>query len=213
MKLADLVRAETILLDHTTRAPTRVPSTEDILRALEMAPEDVKIVILSQDPYPGKGDANGLAFAVNKGRPFPASLRNISKELENEYGEPLIDPTLENWQRQGVLLLNTALTTLEGQPGAHKAIWEPITQKVLRFLLRLDNPQAWLLWGRDAQMAVQKALADVGQPENKYFQFTSHPSPLGATKKAPVAFLGSDCFVNANNWLALRNIEPVRWFI
>lgn len=171
------------------------------LRALELTPpEDVRVVILGQDPYHGRGQAEGLAFSVAPGVPFPPSLRNIFKELERDLGTPpprFPQPggSLVKWGRNGVLLLNTGLTVEEGQPASHAGRgWEVLTDAIIRHVAQHDRPKVFMLWGSHAQS--KRALID----GTRHLVLTAnHPSPLSALRP-PVPFIGCGHFSKARDW-------------
>lgn len=179
-----------------------LPPPEQVFAALERTqPDDVRVVILGQDPYPTPGHANGLAFSVNPGTPLPASLRNIFREMEADLGAAPATGDLGFWADQGVLLLNTALTTPPGQAGGHaRAGWERLAREIVA---RLDDrPRAWLLWGRHAQ-----ALG-AGLDEGRHLVLrTAHPSPLSARR----GFFGSKPFSRVNKWLRERGESEIDW--
>lgn len=132
------------------------PGPSDIFRVFTMPLDQIKVVILGQDPYPN-GEANGLAFAVNEGKPFPASLKVIAKEIEREglktgfYDADIPHwKTLESWHEQGVFLLNTALTVEEKNAGSHLGIWQWFTREIIK-IISTNNPCIWMLWGAKAQ--------------------------------------------------------------
>ena len=171
------------------------------LRALELTPpEDVRVVILGQDPYHGRGQAEGLAFSVAPGVPLPPSLRNIFKELERDLGTPA--PTfphpggsLINWATHGVLLLNTCLTVEEGQPASHSARgWEALTDAVIRQVAGAGRPVVFMLWGAHAQS--KRTLIDLTLHK---VLVANHPSPLSALRP-PLPFIGSGHFSQARAW-------------
>ena len=171
------------------------------LRALELTPpESVRVVILGQDPYHGRGQAEGLAFSVAPGVAFPPSLRNIFKELQRDLGTP--PPTfpqpggsLVKWAQKGVLLLNTCLTVEEGQPASHSGRgWELLTDAVIRQVSKEAQPAVFMLWGAHAQS--KRALIDAG----RHLVLTAnHPSPLSALRP-PVPFIGCGHFSQARAW-------------
>nr|WP_315849720.1 uracil-DNA glycosylase [uncultured Rhodoferax sp.] len=170
------------------------------LRALELTPpESVRVVILGQDPYHGRGQAEGLAFSVAPGVAFPPSLRNIFKELQRDLGTP--PPTfpqpgsLVKWAQKGVLLLNTCLTVEEGQPASHSGKgWEVLTDAVIRQVSQEAQPAVFMLWGAHAQS--KRALIDA----NRHLVLTAnHPSPLSALRP-PVPFIGCGHFSQARAW-------------
>ena len=180
-----------------------LPPKHQIYAALDAAaPDDVRVVILGQDPYPTPGNAHGLAFSVAPDvRPLPASLRNICKELQDEFGVVPPNGDLRFWARQGVLLLNTALTVPAHQAGAHaKFGWTGLTADVLNALS--DRPRAFLLWGRHAQAFRPHITGD-----DHLIIETAHPSPLSARR----GFFGSRPFSKVNAWLMARGQTPLNW--
>ncbi|MDR1969390.1 MAG: uracil-DNA glycosylase [Burkholderiaceae bacterium] len=171
------------------------------LRALELTPpESVRVVILGQDPYHGRGQAEGLAFSVAPGVPLPPSLRNIFKELQRDLGTPppaFPQPggSLVRWATHGVLLLNTCLTVEEGQPASHSGKgWEALTDDVIRHVSAGQHPVVFMLWGAHAQG--KRALIDAGRHQ---VLLANHPSPLSATKP-PLPFIGCGHFGQARAW-------------
>lgn len=172
------------------------------LRALELTPpEAVRLVILGQDPYHGRGQAEGLAFSVAPGVPLPPSLRNIFKELQRDLGLPV--PTLPQpggslmaWAQGGVLLLNTCLTVEEGQAHSHRGRgWEVLTDAVIQHVSRASERVVFMLWGGAAQ--AKRALLDEAR---HLVLLANHPSPLSALR-APMPFLGCSHFSQAQVWL------------
>lgn len=180
------------------------PPADRLFAALELcAPDDVRVVILGQDPYHTPGKADGLAFSIPEG--FPGrldSLGNIFKELQDDLGVTRTRTELDDWARQGVLLLNTALSVPEGRPKAHAKIgWDRLVADVLA---RLDaNPRAALLWGGPAQAVAARGLKN---PDHLRIE-SAHPSPLSAWR----GFFGSRPFSRVNDWLAARGQAPIRW--
>ena len=171
------------------------------LRALELTPpEQVRLVILGQDPYHGRGQAEGLAFSVAPGVAFPPSLRNIFKELERDLGTPAPafphpGGSLVQWATHGVLLLNTCLTVEEGQPASHSGHgWEVLTDAVIRHLAGIGRPLVFMLWGAHAQG--KRALIDTGRHQ---VLVANHPSPLSALRP-PLPFIGCGHFGQARAW-------------
>jgi uracil-DNA glycosylase len=171
------------------------------LRALELTPpEDVRVVILGQDPYHGRGQAEGLAFSVAPGVPLPPSLRNIFKELQRDLGTPppkFPNPggSLVQWARHGVLLLNTCLTVEEGQAASHAGKgWEVLTDAVIRHIAEGERDVVFMLWGSHAQS--KKALIDV---QRHKVLVANHPSPLSALRP-PLPFIGCGHFGEAKAW-------------
>ena len=183
------------------------PPMNDIFNAFKFcAYEDVKVVILGQDPYHGEGQAHGLAFSVKKGVEAPPSLKNIFKELTDDVG--IATPThgcLEGWARQGVFLLNTALTVRKGQPLSHRGKgWETFTDHVIALLSEREKPMVFLLWGSNARS--KKPLID----RSKHLVLEApHPSPLSAF----AGFFGCKHFSQANAFLAKQGQKPVDWSI
>ncbi|AMM25131.1 uracil-DNA glycosylase [Variovorax sp. PAMC 28711] len=176
------------------------------LRALELTrPEDVRVVILGQDPYHGRGQAEGLAFSVAPGVKVPPSLRNIFKELQRDLGTPpppfpLPGGSLVKWATEGVLLLNTCLTVEEAQPASHAGRgWEVLTDAVIRHVASGERPVVFMLWGALAQS--KRALIDSTRHN---VLMANHPSPLSAMR-APVPFIGCGHFGQARAWREARD--------
>ena len=163
-------------------------------------PDDVKVVILGQDPYPTRGHANGRAFSVNPDIALPRSLKNMFRELEDDSGDAPATGDLSHWADQGVLLLNTALSVPEGDAGGHAKLgWAKLTRQVVT---RLDDtPRAFLLWGKHAQGFGEALAAHHLKIE------TAHPSPLSARR----GFFGSRPFSRVNAWLEAQDEPPIRW--
>ncbi|MFP3355944.1 uracil-DNA glycosylase [Planococcus sp. SIMBA_143] len=182
---------------------TIYPVKENIWNAFEhTAYQDVKAVILGQDPYHGPNQAHGLSFSVQPGIAHPPSLRNIFKELEDDIGcEKPVDGTLTKWSDQGVLMLNTVLTVRQGQAHSHqKKGWEQFTDEVIRKLSARKEPVIFILWGKPAQM--KKRLIDT---ERHDIIEAPHPSPLSAHR----GFFGSKPFSKVNKLLQSRGEEPI----
>lgn len=178
------------------------------LRALELTPlEAVKVVILGQDPYHGAGQAHGLAFSVQPGVRTPPSLANIYKELASDLGLTIpAHGNLGRWARQGVLLLNNALTVEDALPGSHqKKGWEEITDAVVAAVVAKESPCVFLLWGSHAQ---NKAARIAGLAHGPHLALKApHPSPLSAY----AGFLGCKHFSQANAFLEAQGRGPVDW--
>ncbi|TIX48955.1 uracil-DNA glycosylase [Alteraurantiacibacter aquimixticola] len=178
------------------------------LRALELTPLDqVKVVILGQDPYHGPGQAHGLSFSVPPGVRQPPSLVNILKELEADLGITRPDHgNLESWAKQGVLLLNNALTVEAGQAGSHQMRgWEAITDAAVRAVAERAEPSVFILWGSHAQ---KKARNVPALHNGRHLVITSpHPSPLSAHR----GFFGSKPFSKANTFLEAQGRGAVDW--
>ncbi len=171
------------------------------LRALELTPlHTVHTVILGQDPYHGRGQAEGLAFSVAPGQPLPPSLRNIFKERQRDLGEawpamPVPGGSLVAWAQQGILLLNTCLTVEEGQANSHQAKgWEILTDALIARVSASSRRVAFMLWGAAAQQ--KRRLIDEGR---HLVLCANHPSPLSALR-APVPFIGCGHFSRAQKW-------------
>lgn len=177
------------------------------LRALELTPPDkVRVVILGQDPYHGRGQAEGLAFSVASGVALPPSLRNIFKELERDLGVlapqfPVSGGSLVPWAEQGVLLLNTCLTVEEGRPASHAGKgWEVLTDSVIRQVSVDERRVVFMLWGAHAQ--TKRILID--EKRHKVL-ISNHPSPLSALRP-PLPFIGCGHFSQSREWLVKHSI-------
>lgn len=171
------------------------------LHALELTPPDaVRVVILGQDPYHGRGQAEGLAFSVQPGVALPPSLRNIFKELQRDLGTappPFPQPggSLRKWAQNGVLLLNTCLTVEEAQPASHAGKgWEVLTDAIIRHVSQHAQPSVFMLWGSHAQS--KRALIDA---QRHLVLTANHPSPLSALRP-PQPFIGCGHFSQARQW-------------
>ena len=178
-----------------------------ILRALNLTSyEDVKVVIIGQDPYHGTGEANGLCFAVSDGIKLPPSLKNIYKELENDLGiTPATVGNLECWAKEGVLLLNAVLTVEKDKPASHKNIgWEIFTDAIIKKLNEKEKPVVFILWGNFAKGKKQYITN-----KNHYIIESSHPSPFSAT----YGFFGNKPFSKTNNYLKSKNIKEIDWHV
>ncbi|CAM5218929.1 Uracil-DNA glycosylase OS=Castellaniella defragrans OX=75697 GN=ung PE=3 SV=1 [Castellaniella defragrans] len=181
---------------------------------LETPPESVQVIVVGQDPYHGPNQAQGLAFSVPDFCPTPPSLRNMFKELELEYGQPDRPPrnSLVRWARQGVLLLNTALTVEAHQPASHaKKGWEHVTDALIMRVLREPRPKVLLLWGSHAQ--ARRALLDLQPPAGPVqVLIANHPSPLSA-QRPPRPFIGCGHFREANDWLQAHGESGIDWLL
>lgn len=179
---------------------------------LETSPEDVQVVILGQDPYHGPNQAQGLAFSVPDFCPIPPSLRNMFTELAKEYPDTFAKQrhSLVRWARQGVLLLNTALTVEAHKPASHaKRGWEIITDAIIERVLREARPKVFLLWGAHAQS--KEALLQAHPPSGPVLVLKSnHPSPLSASRP-PRPFMGCGHFRQANDWLHEHGEAGIDW--
>jgi uracil-DNA glycosylase len=198
--------AELVRFLHEEKAGGQVifPPGGRIFRAFELTPLDqVKVVILGQDPYHGYGQAMGLSFSVPDGVPAPPSLKNIFKEIEDDLGIRMSGrPNLEGWARQGVLLLNAVLTVRSGQPASHSGIgWQEFTDAVIRCISERCDGVVFLLWGRFAQ--AKRELIDTSR---HYVLEAAHPSPL-----ARGAFFGCRHFSRTNDILVRQGKTPIDW--
>ena len=187
------------------------PELPNVWRAFELtAPEEVKVVLMGQDPYHGQGQAHGLSFSVSQeGGKRPPSLRNMFKELQEDMGTPLrTNNNLEDWARQGVLLLNAVLTTELGAAGAHQGLgWEAAVESTLEGWLRSRRePLVWLLWGRHAQALHGRLNKVVNRPDDATLS-SPHPSPLSASR----GFFGSRPFGGVNDALASQGRTLIDW--
>lgn len=177
------------------------PPTHQIFRALEKPISSIKVVIFGQDPYPGLGNAHGLAFSVEKSvSPIPASLRNIFEELSNDLAASKRDnPDLSDWSEQGALLLNRILTTDVGSSLAHKDLgWQKVTNSVAQELGK--HPVVAILWGKSAGELR-------GYFKDEFVIESVHPSPLAAYR----GFFGSKPFSKTNQILESNNLSPINW--
>lgn len=184
---------------------TIFPKGKDIFRAFDECPfDEVKVVVLGQDPYHGPGQANGLCFSVHEGITFPPSLVNIFKEIKNDLGKD-IPPhgSLDRWTKQGVLLLNATLTVRAHQAGSHQNKgWETFTDAVVQALASQKKNLVYMLWGSYAQ----KKAAIVNPKENLILK-SPHPSPLSAHR----GFFGNGHFSKANQYLAEKGQTEISW--
>ena len=199
------VRLTSFVKEEYASSTPIYPPARLIFNAFDHCPfNDVKVVILGQDPYHGAGQANGLCFSVNKGVPFPPSLHNIFKEIESDTGTPIPqDGDLTRWSDQGVLLLNATLTVRASQAGSHqKRGWEEFTDAAIRELANRRENIVFILWGSYAQK--KGAFID----RSKHLVLTSpHPSPLSAYQ----GFFGNHHFSKANEYLVLHGKSKIIW--
>jgi uracil-DNA glycosylase len=185
------------------------PPRSQRLAAFELtALDDVKVVILGQDPYHGEGQAHGLAFSVADGVKVPPSLANIYKELRSDLGvTPALDGNLEHWARQGVLLLNNALTVEQGMPGSHQKMgWQHFTDAAVAAVAARAQPCVFILWGSHAQGKAAR-IAELAQTDRHLVIRSPHPSPLSAHR----GFFGSRPFSKANAFLEINGRSAVNW--
>lgn len=195
------------LLDAVAKDERRVfPPKCDVLNAFKYCPfNNVKIVIIGQDPYHGEGQAHGLAFSVRKGVRVPPSLVNIYKELKNEYGDDFTIPKhgyLESWAKQGILMLNTALTVAENNANSHQSYgWSYFTNAVIAAVNEKSDGVVFIAWGNEAK----KICKNVDKKKHLLLQ-SGHPSPLSVKY-----FMGCGHFKEANKWLLEKGKSPIRW--
>lgn len=193
-------------LSKEYKTNTIFPNESDIFNALNYTPyNNVKVVILGQDPYYGYGQANGLSFSVKPGVDLPPSLINIFQELKEDIGCYVPNNgDLTNWATQGVLLLNTVLTVKEKKPNSHKGIgWELLTDTIIKKLSEREAPMVFILWGNEAKKKAGLIAS------KHYIISSSHPSPLSAYR----GFFGSKPFSKANYILQQIGYEPIDWQI
>lgn len=181
------------------------PKPSEFFAAFNATPlDDVKVVILGQDPYHGPGQAHGLSFSVQPGVPAPPSLVNIYKELKGDLGiEPAKHGYLKSWADQGVLLLNSVLTVESEKPASHKNRgWEKFTDKVIQVLNDSNSPKVFFLWGAYAQKK-----GEIIDRKKHYVIESVHPSPLSAMR----GFFGTKPFSKANQFLIKNKMSPIQW--
>ena len=186
---------------------TIYPPKNEIFNALNaVKPEDVKVVIIGQDPYIKEGQAHGLSFSVKDGVQFPKSLNNIFTELQSDIGcsQPTSGSLLP-WAKQGVLLLNTTLTVRENNSNSHANFgWNVFTAKIIKEVMKTDKTKVFLLWGKYAE----DLFKSIYENEPNVFTIVSpHPSPLSAYR----GFFGSKPFSRTNNFLIFKGEEPIDW--
>lgn len=194
------------IADEEAQGTSILPPPALRYTALECVdPQQVKVVIVGQDPYPTPGNAHGLAFSVQPGTPIPASLRNIFKEIASDLGRPsrcAVDGNLRPWAEQGVLLLNTTLTVRAGAAGSHEKYgWQAITAAWIAAVAAANPHALFMLWGSHAQR-----LAAVLPPASAALHAV-HPSPLSAYR----GFFGCRHFSAANAHLAVAGLSPIDW--
>lgn len=201
------------------------PPKKDIFNAISFVkPEDVKVVILGQDPYIKENQAHGLSFSVKDGQPFPKSLTNIFKELSNDINCKMPSSgCLQHWAEQGVLLLNTILTVRENESNSHIDFgWQNFTEAILQTVIETDTPKVFILWGNQAKTSFLSILNDkdaqiaiAHKKDTKWYLeekqalvlCAPHPSPLSAYR----GFFGSKPFSQTNNYLIEKNQTPINW--
>ena len=196
-----------MFINKEYREKTIFPPKSNILRAFKLTDYDnVKVVILGQDPYHGINEANGLAFSVSKGVRLPPSLQNIYKELYNDLGiTGSTNGDLEKWAREGVLLLNSVFTVEKDKPASHKNIgWEQFSDEVIKKVNEKNTPVVFILWGNFAKSKAKYITNPI------HLVITSpHPSPFSAYS----GFFGSKPFSRTNEFLRKNNIKEIDWKI
>jgi uracil-DNA glycosylase len=199
----DVARMGEFLRSETAAGRGYLPAGDRVLRAFASPLDDVRVLIVGQDPYPTPGHPIGLSFAVEEHvRPLPRSLQNIYRELQDDLGvQPPAHGDLGAWSRNGVMLLNRVLTVRPGEPASHRGKgWEAVTDHAIRVLVARGTPLVAVLWGRDAQ-SLKPVLGDTPVVES------AHPSPLSASR----GFFGSRPFSRANVLLEQQGGRPVDW--
>lgn len=192
------------LIEEYKKGPV-YPDMYDLFNAFHATSfENVKVVILGQDPYHGAGQAHGLAFSVKPGVRVPPSLQNIYKELHDDLGCAIPEHgCLDAWAEQGVLLLNTSLSVRGGQANSHQGLgWEKLTDRVIELLNARKKPVVFILWGSNARS--KKRL--ITNPDDLIIE-SPHPSPLSASR----GFFGSRPFSKANAFLESHGMRPINW--
>lgn len=183
---------------------TVYPLKENIFKALEYTDyNDIKVVILGQDPYHGEGEAQGLSFSIPNDIKITPSLRNIFKELKNDLNIERTNTDLTDWAKQGILLLNAILTVCKDTPLSHKDKgWEIFTDEIIKKINEREDPVIFILWGNYAR-SKKKLITN----KNHYIIESAHPSPLSASR----GFFDSKPFSKTNNILNSINKESIRW--
>jgi len=201
------IKLKEFLASEANAGKTIYPAKENIYTAFNVAPEDVRVVILGQDPYHGPNQAHGMSFSVLPGIKPPPSLKNIYKEIQSEYNYTMSDKNgyLMPWAQQGVMLINSVMTVEASLPASHKDKgWEMFTDKVIEILSQNCEHIVFLLWGSYAK--AKKNLID----ETKHCVLTSaHPSPFSAH----TGFFGNNHFKLANEYLAAHHLKQIDWKI
>ncbi|MDD2391991.1 MAG: uracil-DNA glycosylase [Bacilli bacterium] len=191
-------------IDKEYKEKTIYPKYQDIFNAFKYTGYDqVKVVILGQDPYHGYKEAHGLSFSVQDGVKRPPSLNNIFKELKRDLGKERLSNDLTDWAKQGVLLLNSIMTVVKDSPASHKNKgWEIFTDNVIKYLNKREEPIVFILWGNYAKS--KKALIT---NENHLILESVHPSPFSANN----GFFGSKPFSKTNDFLRKNNEKEIEW--
>ena len=200
----DYFKRLVIFIKSEYKIKTIYPKASDLFMALKETPyNDVKVVILGQDPYHGEGEAHGLSFSVEEGIKNPPSLVNIFKELYSDLNIKRTKGNLNDWAKQGVLLLNTVLTVEKDIPNSHKGKgWELFTDSIIKKINEKETPVVYILWGNNAKM--KKSL--ITNPKHLILE-SSHPSPFSCRN----GFEGSKPFSKTNDFLEKNGQKPVKW--
>lgn len=206
-KLQEKITSICIQLEDVYLISTTFPTIENIFKSLEYtSPNNIKVIIIGQDPYHGDDEATGLSFHVNNHVKKPPSLKNIYKEIALEYNINLAEKqiNLEDWAQQGVLLLNSILTVEKDKPGSHKFLnWEEITTEIIQLLSIKSEKKVYLLWGKYSE----NKKIHINEDTNLVLT-SSHPSPFSAHR----GFLGNNHFIKTNEYLVNHNIQQINWF-
>jgi len=193
-----------LLVKNEYKTKICYPQYKDIFNALRYTDYDeVKVVILGQDPYHGENEAHGLSFSVQEGVKRPPSLNNIFKELYNDLNIKRENNNLTDWAQQGVLLLNAIMSVEKDTPLSHKGFgWEIFTDNIIKYLNKREKPIVFILWGSFA-----RSKKELITNKNHYIIESAHPSPLSANR----GFFGSKPFSKTNAFLEKNDIEKINW--
>lgn len=191
------------MLDNSSQ--TIYPSPENIFRVFDIKPQDIKVVILGQDPYYNPRQAMGLAFSVNTEVKTPKSLINIFKELKSDLGIERTNPDLSDWHEQGVFLLNTALSVPEKEPNKHKKYWKNFTNDLIQYLTEVNPNIVYIMWGNNAKAFGQKIEKHLKSKD--LIHYAPHPSPLSAYQ----GFFNSKPFSWTNQKLKELSKTEIKW--
>lgn len=195
------------VVDNEYKTKTIYPLKENIFNAFKLTPyNEVKVVIVGQDPYHGEGEAHGLSFSVQDPTPLPPSLKNIYKELYDDIGiSPAKSGDLTKWAKEGVLLLNSTLTVVKDTPNSHSKLgWSMFTDYVIKTLNNREQPVVFILWG-----AFARSKKEFITNKQHLVIESAHPSPFSARN----GFFGSKPFSKTNEFLIKNNIKPIDWDI
>lgn len=202
-EFADIVKDELDKIETEVNFDKICPPKDLIFSAFEKTPlSQIKVLILSQDPYHTPGVACGLAFSSFPGKPPPPSLQNIFRKLRLEGFSRVNNGDLSDWASQGVFLLNVTLTVEKSKPKSHAKIWEKFTDKLISYLDEKLSHTVWILWGRDAQC--YRGFVD---PSKNLLLEGTHPSPLSASR----GFFDKDYFMPCNKFLESKGKTPINW--